>query len=161
VRIAAFPLGLLDLVEASRDGRALSEAADYLQVGLDATDLYGANLQAVLTAQNNLAAGGNTFFTVPVGVMWRVLAASINAQTGGAATAADVSLYVTPPNTANALVHISQPLFDLAINSVGISNLSTPEPLILVPGTVVGVYASAVSGAPAANVSMIVQAFRA
>jgi len=158
VRIAAFPRGFLDLVEASREGRGLSLCSDELSPVVDLFDMYGANSQVVRTAQNNLGAGANPFFTVPTGKMWRVIAGSINCQTGATSTANAVGVYVAPPNDLTTQVHLV-PGFNIAVSSVVVQPIQALGPIVLIAGTVIGVYAGAVAVTPIANLSFIVQEF--
>lgn len=161
MRLGNFAQGLLALFGASNEGKAVSQAADFVQPTTDVGELLESNLYQALNLTQNIATGATAFFTVPTGFIWKLKLIAANVQTGVGVTANDVGPYLEFASSIVARFYLALYPQDLAASQVAVVPGYLPEPIILPPGTVIGIYSSAAVGAPAASLSILVSAMRA
>lgn len=155
-RLAGFPTGLLSLVGSQSFGTAPKELGDIIAPTLELGELY------LLTKQEGQvgvvavpAAGPNNAITVPNGEVWRVNYGGVFVQTG-----VGVTLDWTPCAFANGGI---VPIGDTHVQAASQTRLQAVKqaPLWLQAGQSLGVYITALVGAPTVSFSVAVSRLRA
>lgn len=146
--VFAFPRGYLALMQAATTGRAIPQATEFIQPGIDVERFLGANQRKAYfdnIAGGNMVTGQNFLFTVPNKLVWIVRALSANmGPVGGAGNVANrATIFMIPPESANssAIFMSENVTADGATDSRGTLLWRYPD-LILNPGTRIGVLAT-------------------
>lgn len=141
--VSAFPRGYLALMQASTTGRAIPNAAEFIQPVVDIERFLGANNRKFsFQSVGAMVTGQNTLFTVPTGKVWVVRAMSANmGPVGGAGNSVNRAvIFMIPPESANAsAIFVSENVTaDGATDSRATAIMATRD-IVLNPGTVLGV----------------------
>lgn len=156
MRVSSYARGYLALLQASTGGKTPNDASDVIVPTIDIAPFIGANFRSMM--QLNLpamAANLNGPLTVPEGEFWIVRAGSCQVSHGAGATITDLQLLLFPPE-AGGSVAVSAAT---TLNGAGAENrgvLWEPRDIILVPGSRVFAFATAVVGAVVGDIRLLV-----
>jgi hypothetical protein len=153
--IQRLPVGLLDMLGMQSTGDAPHVIAGEIQPTMDLTDLYLTDrLKGSNATTANVAAVGALLSTVgpPAGEQWMVYGLTGNSGVLAAATAFTGNLLINR-QSAGFSQFVSQP-YAAANPALWAGGVSYEKPLIMRPGDLLGIWISAITGAPAVGVSL-------
>lgn len=154
--IQRLPVGLLDLLGMQSTGDAPHLVSGEVQPVLDLTDLYLTDrLRGANGATANVAAIGGLLTTVgpPAGQQWMVYGvAGTMSGALAAATGFTGTLLINRPSVGFA--QFVGPTFAVANPAQWVGGQWFERPLIMRPGDTLGIWISAVTGAPAQSVGL-------
>lgn len=160
-RIAGFPSGLLDLLGSQNFGEAPKLFGDQVVPTLECLELYLATKNAVVfnagtgAVANGQNTGASYMLTVPQGELWLVRCVSALLLTAaGEAVTGEVWI-----SSQGGTMVVGNPR-TLGASSQGWA-VSTQTPFWLPSGSRIGIWGSAVTGAPTAALTALVARLRA
>ena len=160
MRIANFPLGLLDALGIKSEGRSPAEFLDQVRGSFELRDLYLANDYEGITTTGDVVAVGQTSakafnFSAAAGEVIVVHRLSVLAST---AAGEAVSLY--PTLTMYTFSVALGPNLVLGASTNGYSVVPPSPPLILVPGARLGIWGTSATGVPSAGLNLLITRLR-
>jgi len=154
VRISAFPLGLLDLLYAQNFGQNPGQLADTLVGQIDVTNMLFVNrMEGITTTGDVVAAGANSTkafnATVPAGEVWIVHRLSILVAT---AAGEAINAYGTLTMNGNIIALTAGTVIGASNNAY---DIAYDVPIWLPPGSRLGIWGTAITGAPTGGVNLV------
>jgi hypothetical protein len=154
--IQRYPRGLIDLLGMRATGETPHELARQTAPVLDLWDLYLADrceLYSVPTAAATTVVGGQAFplAQVPDREVWFLYEASLRVPATAAATLLQQNLCIFRQNGLVTLPLALTGTMRVPALEGGLVGVHFNKPLMMLPGNALGVWTSAITGAPAVN----------
>jgi len=154
VKIAAFPLGLLDLLRAQNFGQNPGNLADTIAPTVDVSGMLFANRMEVLTTTGDVVANGENgtkafVAAVPAGQLWIVHRLSHIFSAAAGESGISYTILRMNGNVLALSSGITTPASRVAYD------ISYDYPLILPPGASVGIWGAAIVGVPTGGINLM------
>lgn len=158
--VAAFAKGYLALVQSQNMGLGITQGSDSVSPVVDIERYLGANnRQSVNGDATPLTASANYVLTVPQGFCWVVRAGSAEYITAAGEAFAGGGILVLPPERLSSFF-VSREVELLVAAARNQFVLWEYPGLVLNPGTQIGMYCSAVTGAPVGRLRLYIEALK-